>query len=198
MTNKELQHIAPILAELKSTGLKMGFTTPQNYFEDVEERVVNKLTTQFLPDDTGMLTPNLYFDDLEDTILEKIHIDDHTSSVPKGYFETFEDRVFEKLAIEEKKSKIISIRKSWIGGMIAVAASVLLFFTLYKPATTDKIELAEIESYIIDGNIDIDSYELADAINIDDLETIEFENTIKQNDLEDYLLDAISEENLYN
>jgi hypothetical protein len=58
--------------------------------------------------------------------------------------------------------------------------------------------LTEIESYIIDGNIDIDSYELADAINIDDLETIEFENTIKQDDLEDYLLDAISEENLYN
>ncbi len=196
MNHKELKHIAPTLAKLREKNLSSGFIAPSDYFSTIDDSILQALFPGNLPKQSGYYTPKNYFDTIENSVFDRIKKNKKVSTLPDNYFETLEDRVFERLT-NEKTTKVRSLKKYWIGGLVAVAASLLLFISIYKPQQEQNIDVATLESYLLDNEIDLDTYELAEAINDNELVTIETENTIKQSDLEDYLLEAVSEENLY-
>lgn len=190
MTPQELKHIAATLAEIQKKG--SGFGIPKGYFKEVENSVTTRLFVDLLPKNSGYHTPDAYFKQVESHVMSRI---DTKQSVPDGYFDTIEYTVFERLALE-KKSKVFSLRKYWVPA--AVAASLVLLVTIYNPFNNKQnIEVADIEAWIEEGNLDMDSYEIADALNAD-LENITIENNIDKDDLENYIDDAFSEESFYN
>lgn len=52
---------------------KSGFTTPKDYFENVENDFFAKLSEKSLPKQTGFKTPKNYLENLEDAILAKVN-----------------------------------------------------------------------------------------------------------------------------
>jgi len=196
MTPQELQHIAPILARIQKKGA--GFKTPDTYFDEIENAISDQLFVDTLPKNSGYETPIDYFEQVENTVISKIEneiISNQKQDIPTGYFDTVEDTVFKRLALE-KKPRIISLKKYWIPATIA--ASLLLLVSIYNPFDTKQtLELAEIEAWIDEGNLDIDSYEIAELYS-DEMDTITMENTINTDELEDYLNDIVSEESFYN
>lgn len=146
MTTEELKNIAPKLSELKS--MKTGFEVPHDYFESIEERVISKLKTEDIND------------------------------IPESYFETIEDRVFEKIKNEAPKVISLKSRFTKIVTPIAIAASILLLITLqlFNSSQEDvfaNLDTSEIETWINNGDLDLDTYEITSVysdVNFDDIE----------------------------
>ena len=195
MTNKELQHIAPILSRIKERDNPSGYIIPNQYFDTIESRFFEKSPVSF-PKESGHRIPDGYLDTIEDSILSKLN--PAVSDIPKDYFEHLETRVFERLANEEKEIQTIALRKYWLTGLVAVAASILLFVGIYKPMKDKPLDTASIESYMMEGNVDVDVYELAEAINDNEINTLESQENLKEDNLENYLLEVVPEEYLYN
>lgn len=154
---------------------------------------------------TGFKTPEDYFNNLEGRIFDNIKIDEALKDVestgfdmPNGYLNTIEDAVFSKLP-STNNTKVVSLfsRRNLIY-FSGVAAAVLLFFSLFFNSTTttfDNIDVELVENYIINENID--SYEIAALLTDEDLvEDAFFENTIMDEDLENYILDNTTIEDL--
>ncbi len=196
MTLPELKHIAPILAKIQKKG--SGFSIPENYFDEIENAISDKLFTATLSNTSGHKIPENYLEQLENTVLSKLEKEQTPNQkVPKGYFDSIEDQVFNQLALEDKP-KVISLKKYWIPVAAAAAASLALLVSIYNPFSTNQnIKVSEIEQWIDEGNIELNSYEIAELYS-DELENISIENTINTDDLEDYLNNEISEESFYN
>ena len=48
---------------------KNGFKSPENYFEDFEDRLFNKLSEDKLPKESGFKVPEGYFDQLDQSLI---------------------------------------------------------------------------------------------------------------------------------
>lgn len=173
MKNKELHKIAPTLSKLKKKGT--GFNVPNNYFNTIEEHLINEFTIRNSTKNTSKVAFN----------------------TPENYFETIEENVFQKLKEKEKQTNVISIKqrlaKIWIP--IVAAASILLVFTLTTNSNNtsfESIATAEIENWIENGQVDIDAYQLASIYNDIEIDDSFIHETISDNDLMDYL----NEENI--
>lgn len=144
-----------------------GFSTPKNYFENVEDDFFAKLSENSFPKKTGFKTPKNYLDNLEDAILAKV-------DVPK------------------KEVKVISFRDRFRKVIpLAAAASVLLFIGInyFSNQTTtvnwDDITTAEVNDWY--ESTDIDGTELALVYESTDVDENDFlDNTIDNSDIEDY------------
>lgn len=194
MTLKELKNIAPILASLQDRGT--GFTIPDTYFDTLETSVIREITSASLPKNTGYIIPKDYFISIEEKVFTKlISTIEHKPKVPDGYFDTIEDVVISRIE-REKQAKVFSLAKYW--KPIAIAASLALVFILYNPFnSSNNKEVAEITQWIEAGHLDLESYEIAEYFQ-SELESLELENTINTESLENYLLEEISEESFYN
>ena len=162
MTPKELKNIAPKLSELKS--MKTGFEVPTNYFESIEEKITFKI-------------------DFENEV---------DNDIPDDYFDTIEDRVFDKLKSQEPKVINLKSRFIKIVAPLAIAASILLLITLqiYTPKQEDvfaNLKTSDIESWINNGDINIDTYEIATVYDDANFEDIELYNDYTEDDLLEYL-----------
>ncbi|NJB83814.1 hypothetical protein [Wenyingzhuangia aestuarii] len=58
--NKENQHSEQFLKEI--TGNKNSFTTPENYFDNLSERIATQQFQESLPKNSGFKVPNNYFE----------------------------------------------------------------------------------------------------------------------------------------
>ncbi|MGB0879042.1 MAG: hypothetical protein ACPGTO_00570 [Polaribacter sp.] len=152
----------------KKTNRDVGFSVPQNYFENLEDAVLVKLAEDHFVKTKGFEVPDSYFDTLEDTILAKV-------------------------STSKKEIKIISFKKQILKLIpIAVAASVILFISLNSfifnknEDPFEKLDDNDIENWI-SNNIDlINDTDIAYAdINFDETEMIP--NSISNDDLENYL-----------
>lgn len=162
MTPKELKNIAPKLSELKS--MKTGFEVPNGYFESLEDRVLSKIKSEVIND------------------------------IPEGYFDTIEDRVFEKIKNEEPKVISLKSRFVKVAAPLAIAASILLLITLQLFNTNQKdvfanLETSEIETWINNGDLDLETFEITSVYNDADFENIELYDSYSDNDLLEYLDD---------
>jgi len=194
MTTKELKNIAPILASMQNKGT--GFKVPETYFDTVETALTDKIVPASLPNHDGYIIPENYFDSVEKKVFSKLgeyaNKEQRESEVS---FDTFEDIKIERIT-QKKENKIFSIKKHWIP--VAVAASLVLLFSIYNPFAFKKnTEIAEVTQWIEAGNLDLDSYEIAEFFGTD-LESLELENTINTESLENYIKEEISEELFYN
>lgn len=194
MTTEELKNIAPKLYELQE--LKSGYTTPKNYFETVEDAIFSILITSELTNKTAFKTPENYFSTIETRVFKSIKSEEKESvfEIPKEYFDTFEDRVFEKL---QSKTKVIDFKTQFSKTIVPVlaAASLLLFITLQifngtKNTTEDlfaKIEISEMENWIENGELVLNSYEITSIYEDLTIENINTNSLYDDDDMLNYL-----------
>ncbi len=157
---------------------KTGFKTPDNYFNTVEDNIMNAIQQENNPNiskKTGFKTPDDYFNTLEDVIINKLNKKDN--------------------------SKVIKLfsRRNLIYAS-SLAAAVLLLFNLSifdKKITFDSLDQQTVENYILDEGID--SYELAALLTEDELSNVNFEimgEAFNDEDMEDYLLENVNLEDI--
>lgn len=129
---------------------KAGFQVPENYFDEVENRLLQRMA-----EEKDVNLPHL----------------NHGFKVPDGYFENLEERILES---QKEQTGVISIfRKKYL----YYAASVAAIFILMWIAPIDKeskssaigwddVEVTTIENYIMEGYetgyIDMDASEFSD------------------------------------
>ncbi|WP_299839017.1 hypothetical protein [uncultured Tenacibaculum sp.] len=159
MENKE-QHNKDFLN--LNIGKNGGFSTPKNYFNDLENDLISKMIVEELPEKCGFETPSNYFDNLEETILAKVN--------------------------EEQKSnvKVISFRKRIIQFTSAAAAAILLLVTFNYTINIGEEETAMVTIDEWFENSDVTTDDLALLLDDEDFSeevSYEFEN----NGIEDYL-----------
>jgi len=155
---------------------------------------------------TGFKTPENYFESFNEKLLAKLKDEDKLSTisstgfkVPNDYFKTVDDKVLSSLANNDEP-KVISLF-SWkkVAFTTAVAASLILMFNIaFNPQeklTFESLETASIENYLAEE--DFISYELADLLTQEELNSEVFANTdISEDSLEDYLLENVNIEDL--
>jgi len=155
-----------------------GFKTPKDYFETFDERLFNKMNEEEFPLEQGFIVPDGYFKELEGSILQKV-------------------------SVSESQTKVIPLFKRQTLLIVAsVAACVAILFSVVKinidvPFDFEAIELSNIDGYIDDGNLELNSYELMAMLEDDEVTNISTENDfILEENLEEYLLDNINDNTL--
>lgn len=166
---------------MKPSDKNNPFTTPETYFEEFSKNLKNRLNKEetYLPNDTGFNVPNDYF--------KKLHL-----NIPKKR--------------SSSESKVIQLRanKSYYLVAASVAATLLIYFGIYKNSTEeiswDDVANTDIEYYFDTNGLALTSYEIAEVISVDELIPTDFlENKLQEEYLIDYLsenTDAIEELNL--
>lgn len=193
MKKNKLHITAPILCEISAKGT--GFEIPQNYFDTVEENVILELRLQKnYPKESpsAFKLPNNYFEEIEDIVLARIKVkplkNKDLYELPDHYFDTIEDRVLNKI---NAPKTVISIKKiTKYVAPIAIAASLLLVFILntnQNKITFDALATSEIEQFIDNGFVDIDSESLALAFSTVEISIDNISAPISEDEVLDYL-----------
>lgn len=152
----------------------------------------------------GYTTPDNYFEEVEDDIFMKLSESNFTKQIdfttPEGYFDKIEDEIFTKIK-SSKKGKVITMsNRLWKIIPLAVAACLLLFFGVYfldKEQTSNNTLLAsDIEEWFDDSLEFSTNSELA-LILEGDLEFNDNEIVFQDDAIENYF-DNISDIDLLN
>ncbi|MBE9490515.1 MAG: hypothetical protein IMY67_09505 [Bacteroidetes bacterium] len=155
---------------------KTGFKTPGNYFNTVEDNIMNAIKQENnhnISKETGFKTPDNYFETIEDAVLNKLNKKDNSKVI-----------------------KLFSRRNLIYASSIAAAVLLLSNLSLFdKEVTFDSLDTQTVENYIISEGID--SYELAALLSEDDFSEVDFlDETINAETLENYLLENLELEEL--
>ncbi len=156
---------------------KSGFKTPDNYFVQFEKELQNKIN----PLSTGFKVPDDYFKNFEANISKKDDKQASISSIKTPGFNT-PDNYFENIELvggsKSNKSKVIPLNRSSfikIAGL-AIAASLLLFFSIARFNTNndpiDYIADNEIETWLEEGLVSFNTYDIEDVFSDEDLNLI--------------------------
>lgn len=152
---------------------KSGFEVPKNYFDHIEQSILDTAKLKSLSETSGFKTPKNYFETLEDIILEKVS--------------------------EHKTPKILPLfsRKYMIYAS-SIAAAVLLLFNLSifeDKMSWDDVDVKTVENYIINENIE--SYDIASLMTEEDiLETHFVTHKLNEDAVESYILEYVEIEDL--
>ena len=161
---------------MKEDNKTNGFNTPQNYFEDFEERLFLKISEDIIPKESGFKIPDNYFENVEDVIVNKVN-----ENTPQP--------------------KIISLfTKKTILYAVSIAACAAIVFSIFNVDDGMNeiipIQVSEIEEYIDEGNISFDTYDLTSMLSEE--EDFSLENDLFSEEiLEEYLLESIDDDNLF-
>lgn len=178
-----------------------GFKAPVGYFDTVEDAIFAQLTSEKFPEKEGFSVPASYLKEVENNVLKKLgkeKIQKETGhKIPKAYFETIEDRVIAKLKDEKPVAKVIDFRSILLKRIIpfAAAASLLLFLVLnsnHEDISLDNVATTEIEQWIDNDLIALDSYEIAEVYSDVELDN---QDIFADEEIMDYL-DDMNVENI--
>ena len=191
--------------------IKTGFTTPDDYFNHFEEKVLKQLSIKenetTLPLETGFTTPNDYFTNLEEKLFHKISTEEDIQKetgfkAPDNYFDNLDNEILNKVTVTETKVIKLFSKKQYLY-VASIAAVLILSFFILNPInsnslTFDDIEYAAFEEYLNTENIDISALELADLYEVDsnELDNISFLSIDDENIL-DYLSDETTSDDYY-
>ena len=150
--------------------------------------------------DSGFKTPKNYFDSLEDSIMNQIKlqekIEDSGFRVPSNYFDSLDDKILGKVAHEPKVIPLFTKRNLLY--VSSIAAAIVLMFNIIgnnKQLTFDDLEIVSIENYLSEENID--TQEFASLLTEDELTADNFIDTnITDEALEDYIMQNATIEDL--
>lgn len=181
-----------ILDNLKLKG--SGFNAPKSYFLDFE----NNFQENNKKVNSGFNTPNNYFNKIEDVIINKNNSNKTGFKTPENYFDNLETSILAK----NNSAKVIPLKNykviKAIG--IAVAASLVLFFSLYNfnannnNLSIETINVNEIENWIENDLITFNTYEISEIFTDADLdiannETDEILDYLEYTDIESLILE---------
>lgn len=162
---------------MKDKKHKKGFDIPNDYFEEFENRLFNKINIELLPKDSGF-------------------------KVPEGYFNEVDEKIIHQVKKPINKIKVISIvsRKTILYAATIAAVAVLIFSIVNNQnevLTLDEIDFSSIKTYIEEGNIEIDNSDLSLLFTEEDLSAIMLEeNYISEEILNEYLLENINDSSI--
>ena len=145
--------------DLENNKIKNGFTTPTDYFDNLSDRLFEKINgevnSSLLPVTSGFIVPENYFEKNEVELLSKIN---HT------------------------KTKVIRLKATLykVSGIAAVLLLTIVSPMFYNSVETKKNELAEI-SYLEMHSEELGIYEVGSMLDNEDL--AELENELIYNDL---------------
>lgn len=153
-----------------------GFKTPENYFGEFEAQLFRKIDEVNLPKSAGF-------------------------KVPENYFENFEEQVLISVKNSEKPSKVISLFPKFFGYAAAAAASLIIGFAVFNNKSNnenlDALQLATIDDYIEEGNLNLDLYDVTTFIEDEDIANLDLETQkFSEATLKNYLLENMDEETL--
>lgn len=150
--------------------------------------------------DSGFKVPKNYFDALEDSIINQIDlqkkISEHGFKTPDNYFESLEDKILEKSAVKPKVISLFTKRNLIFASSIA-AAFVLMFAIFIKNdnISFDDLETATIEDYLFEK--DISTYEIVSLFTEENFIDENYLDTeLTENGIEEYLLENTTIEDL--
>ncbi|UJH91995.1 hypothetical protein LZ575_05030 [Antarcticibacterium sp. 1MA-6-2] len=151
---------------------KTGFRIPQNYFEDLEENLMRKISQEDIDVDNLKVAPGFI--------------------VPQDYFEKLEERVLKRVTKEQERGKIYSLFNQQIFYYAAAAAAIIvlllstnLFNNNAPQYTIDSVELSALEDYIDNGYMDFTFDEISSYI------------TEEGNPTENFNVSALSDEEVF-
>lgn len=152
-----------------------NFKVPEDYFETFEARLFGKIAEEKFPKAQGFTIPPSYFENIENRILNSLE-----SAAPS-------------------KKEIPLFPKKYFGYAAAVAACLLLGFFLFNTANQepnlDTLQWSSIDSYIEEGNLNLDFYDLTSIIDDSDISGVEIRKwEVSEALLEDYLFDKMETE----
>lgn len=152
----------------------LDFRVPKEYFEDFDAKLLQKISKENLPENSGFIIPENYFDSVEIGILQKINK-------------------------EKPLGKLISLNiKRRIGYAAAIAASAVIIFSITdnnnQADDIESLSYANLENYIDEGNLDMSTYDVLALLDDSTVNNISFDNTMFAPDvLEDYILETMDE-----
>lgn len=157
----------------EKTGIKTGFSSPTNYFDNIEDAINAKLIEETLPKAHGFKISENYFDNLEDQIILK---------TKKEEVQDF------------KQTKVISLKDKLLKIIpLAAAASIILFiglnsYILDNNNTTNLNHISDDDmEYFLESNA-IHTIDIAAVFNNDiENESILSLTTIEVESIEDYM-----------
>lgn len=104
---KDLKHSINYINS--KVGKQTGFSMPQNYFNDLEGEVLNKLNEENLPKENGFHTPESYFDNVEHSIFNKLSEEnlpkENGFNTPENYFDELEESLLSNITKMELPKK---------------------------------------------------------------------------------------------
>lgn len=160
---------------MKKTNKNNPFKTPESYFDNFTEDLLDKLNEEKLdlPETDDFLVPEDYFDGLHKNIQQKLNTQ------------------------ESKVVQLHPYRKYYITAASA-AAVVLIFFGLNWNSTEepsfDDVANADIEAYFETNELGLTIYEIAEVLPVDELEINDIlENQFDEKDVIDYLNENIDD-----
>lgn len=152
-----------------------GFRVPENYFDTLQERIMQNVATENLPKETGMQVPENYFEHLESRIVTN-------STKIKA----------------RKESKLIRLNTWWY----AAAAACTIAFGLWLTPNSSEVNQSilpivstdySLENYMEDMVLDMPEstlYNLIDNTDYVDNRT-PFNGKINKEDVEEYLMENL-------
>lgn len=144
---------------LENNTIKNGFTTPEDYFENLSDRIFEKIngevTSTCMPETSGFMVPENYFIENEIALLNKI---------------------------KKPETKVISLKATLykVSGIAAVLLLTIVSPMLYNSVELKKNELAEI-NYLEMHSDELGIYEVGSMLDNEDIS--ELENELIYNDL---------------
>lgn len=141
----------------------------------------------------GFKVPEDYFDNLEERLLSSAKLKEKNPTtgfeVPKDYFESLEDRLMQRVSETSEPRVMPLFRKKYLPYAVGIAASILLLFNLSifdHQTTWDDIDSKTAENYVINENLG--SYEIASLLDLEDIDETNFiDLNIKEEHIETYL-----------
>ncbi|WP_027138728.1 hypothetical protein [Gaetbulibacter saemankumensis] len=152
---------------------------------------------------TGFKVPENYFDTLEDYLVDEIKLKTQTTNqgfkVPDNYFDTLEDSILTQIT-KTKKTRVISIiNKKQLAYLSGIAAAIVILFSITfnnKNTVWSNLDIDTVENYLINENI-VDSYEIASLLSDDDIDDFSPVNLeIDSEDLQDFIFENIDLEDI--
>lgn len=165
----------------------------ENEIKNIENYINNKVGQE-----TGFSTPSNYFDNLEDVIASKISEENFAKEtafrVPKDYFSSLDDSILAQVSSERKETKVISFKERILKVIpYAAAASIALFISLNSfvfntndEFTLDSLSDNDIEYWLEENTLN--NNDIAAILEDDILDENEFSFTdLKDESIEDYI-----------
>lgn len=157
---------------------KNSFNTPEGYFESFHDRLMDRIQK-------------------EEGEMEPIIPKSDGFAVPQNYFDEIAPAILSKTANEGGKVIPLKSYRHFYYGAAAVAAIFLLVFgvtwkTETAPFSFDDLASAEIDAYFENHDIGLTSYEIAEAIPLEDIQL----NDVLAEDLSNDILWEYLEDNV--
>ena len=162
---------------MKQKKQHIDYSIPKDYFKDFDDRLFLKINEDNLPKESGFKTPVGYFEQLDSVILKSV-----------------------KSSVKQPKVITLFSRRTLIYAASIAACAILVFSltnTNNNAINVSSLDISSIESYIEEGNLNIDSYDIASILKDEDINSISSESKFISEDLiENYLLENIEDSSI--